>query len=251
MVSGEYVLAVSMIEGNERMEVISNNIANSTTDGYKADTVKFSEVFSTFIQDIHSAGPYKYGIDVETDFSYGPRVETQNQFDMFINGKGFFTVLTSDGPMYTRNGSFSINNEGILVNKEGYPVLGESYLTNGVGIFDLSEIISEGNLTVSSDGELFIGEELIDKLLISDFPEPYDLNKIGNNLYKPGDQSKNKVFQAEYANIEQGALEGSNVTIAKEMVNLISCYRFYETSQRCISIQDTTVGKCINEVGRV
>lgn len=183
------------------------------------------------------------GIKVEsiaTDFTQGDLESTDNQLDFAIKGKGFFTIETPAGTRYTRDGSFVLNSEKALVTTEGYPVIG----TEG-------PIVIEGTtVAVNDSGEILVDGQLTNKFKMAAFENNRDLRKTGEGLYTfaEGLEPKEKDFEGA---VVQGRLENSNVDSVKEMVEMMTLYRSYESSQRMVRAYDESIGKAVNEVGRI
>ncbi|RKD30924.1 flagellar hook-basal body protein [Thermohalobacter berrensis] len=174
------------------------------------------------------------------NFSQGDIVETGNNLDFALKGDGFFKVYTGDGIMYTRDGSFSLNDRGELVTSEGYFVIGQ-----------YGSIVLEGdNFSINENGEILQNGEVIDRLDIIDIENKESLRKQGNNLYKIADNAEAKEV-AFNGQVIQGALESSNIDTIKEMVNMITLLRNYEASQKVIKMQDELLGKVANDLGKV
>lgn len=174
------------------------------------------------------------------NFNQGNIVETGNSLDFALKGDGFFKVYDGEKILYTRDGSFSLNDKGELVTTEGYFVLGK-----------YGSIILEGNdFTINEKGEIIKHGEVIDKLDIVDIKNKEFLRKKGFNLYKIEDniEPEETPFDGQ---VLRGYLEGSNVEGIKEMVGMISVLRNYEASQRILKIQDELLGKVVNDIARI
>ncbi|MPN46706.1 Flagellar basal-body rod protein FlgG [bioreactor metagenome] len=163
---------------------------------------------------------------------------TGNDFDLAIDGKGFFAVETPNGVRYTRNGTFTKNIVGDLINNEGYRVLGQ----NG-------PIRINGNkMTVADDGRVFVDGVEAGRLQVVEFANEKQLTKEGSSLYIAAADSQS---QQATGRVCQGFTEGSNVNVVAEMVNLINGYRAYETNAKTVQSQDQMLEKAVTEVGRV
>ena len=248
MIKGIFSSASGMQPHSVKLEVIANNLANIDTTGFKKDNV--------FLQVLNEQQAIKrtnagYGdlaaLDAReyTDFTQGSFQTTSNPLDVALLGDGFFTVETPQGLRYTRNGNFSLAQDGTIQTSDGYPVLG----TAGRLRIDNWSKISTGDISISPRGELTVDKLTIGQLRISDFPKPYQLEKAGNSFFAP----KEKVVPIEAgANtvIKQGMLEESNIDAIEEMVSMIELNRSYETDQRMTTIQDGTLDKAM-EIGKV
>jgi flagellar basal-body rod protein FlgF len=167
-----------------------------------------------------------------TDLQPGPLMRTGNPLDVAIEGEGYFAVQTPAGIRYTRNGAFSLNAEGILITREGFPVLG----TQGV-----IRLPRSATLEIGEDGSLRIDGKVVDRLQIVQGTMRKDTNGwlVGN------------ATPVATPRLITGMLEGANVNIVREMVEMIEYLRAYETHQRAIQAQDETLGRAINEIARI
>jgi len=279
MVRGIYTGASGMMVNMKQLNTIANNLANVNTDGYKRET-SVSKAFPelqirrinddgvvTFPLGSYDLAPVvgKLGTGVEFNESYvrfeqGSLQGTENDFDMALEGHGFFTVMTAEGERYTRNGNFNISKNGFLVDKHGNKVLGEKGAIR----------IGRNNFQVDDDGNVFVNQSippegftskannnwknqvLLDKLKIVDFPDRRYAKKEGYTWYKEGEFS-GKPFVLRGVNrpkVHQGFLEKSNVNPVIEMTRMIEVQRLYEANQRSIHTEDQMLGKAVNEVGR-
>ena len=212
-----------------QMDVFANNVANATTNGFKADRSLFQEyLMPTAREDNFAAGrdgKLSHVIDRATvrDYGQGSLDQTKNPLDAAINGDGMFVVQTPAGERYTHDGSFQIDNQGQLVNASGYPVLGN----NGPIRFQQTDkqiqIASDGNITVLE------GTNRIDsvraKLRIVNFSQPQRLVKEGSNLFSLGEG--NAAQPDIKSTIAQGFIERSNVNAITEMSRMIEINRMY------------------------
>ena len=255
MVRGLYTAATGMNVQAKRLEVISNDLANTTTTGYKKDVAvvaSFQDVLMSRLNDTQNGTPNNgtigkitYGAKIDeiyTDFTQGSIVSTGEMVDVAIQGNGFFVVQTPNGEAYTRDGNFSINQYGELVTKEGYPVMGlEGAITLG------EEFLSTGGqVLINSQGEITLDEGYIDTLEVVSFEDNKSLTKMNDNLYSG--TGARLPFEGS---LVQGYLETANVNPVTAMVDMITVSRAYETNQKMIQVQDSLLGKSVNELGRV
>jgi len=248
---GLYTASSGMITETKIMDVISNNIANINTSGYKKDTVITSS-FPNYLVTRQGGdnvppngqiGKMDYGVlldTIHTNFSAGAVFETKGKFDFAINGSGFFVVDTPNGQRMTRDGSFTLSNDGHLVTQEGYLVEGE----NG------PITLAQGDISVDNQGNIINNGSLVDKLKLIDFNNYDGLRKQGDNLFFIDNSSNTQVIPSN-GEILQGYLEQSNVNSVNEMVNMINVMRTYESNQKVATAFDETLNKAVNEVGRV
>jgi len=278
MLRGIYNSASGMIAQQARIDVIANNLANTDKTGFKRDMTLFKAFPDMIIRRLNDDGlgitpagsydtmPYvgKLGTGVEvnevfTQFSQGSLQRTENPFDLALEGQGFFTVNTERGERYTRNGTFTVNQEGILVNHLGYPVLGENGVIrvqrNNFIINERGEIIVNAALSLEPEDMIgltsndWVEPVVIDRLKIVDFENIREIKKEGDSLFRETEFSGPPLPPGEIK-ILQGFLEKSNVNIVREMVDMIEVQRSYEANQKSIIAHDQTLGRLINEVAR-
>lgn len=250
MIRGIYSAGTAMVTQSKKMDVISNNIANATTTGFKEDELvsqSFKDMMisrssdSSIVNTSQEVGPYNYGIHVDsvlTSFESGALNNTGKSTDLALNGNGFFTLETATGEAYTRSGNFTIDSAGYLADQSGNRVLGE----NG------AIYLGNSDFTVQQDGQVLQGTKVIDKLKIVSFNNPDNLRKQGNNLYTT---ANGETPIASSAVVKQGCLEASNTDLVKNMTNMMDVYRNYESNQKVIQILDNTLDKTVNDIGKI
>ena len=255
MVKGLYTAAMGMNVQAQRLEIISNDLANTDTTGYKKDVAVVSSFKEEYIKRLNDTqnytpnneviGKITYGAKIDevyTDFTQGSVVSTDLETDLALQGSGFFTVQTPNGVAYTRDGNFTINQYGSLVTKEGYPVMGQE------GAIELGEdyFTSGDKLVVQNNGEVYVGTAYIDTLDIANFEDSRALTKMNDNLFT------STGARGEFTgSVIQSFLETANVNPVSAMVDMITVARAYETNQKMIQTQDNILGKAVNELGRV
>ncbi|WP_105170767.1 flagellar basal-body rod protein FlgG [Pseudoalteromonas sp. T1lg24] len=232
--------------------VISNNLANASTIGYKKSRAIFEDLLYQNInqpggrssQDTQLPSGLMLGagskvVATQKNFSQGNMLTTDNSMDWMIQGQGFFEVAMPDGSLaYTRNGQFTTDEEGrIVTSGAGYPLQPEMNVPD-----DAQQII------VSQDGEVSVriagqaDNAVIGQLTISDFINPSGLEPMGQNLYTETAVSGAPVQGNPSVDglgvIVQGSLETSNVNVTEELVNLIETQRVYEMNSKVISSVD-------------
>lgn len=224
-------------------EVSANNLANITTTGFKGERAFVKSFIDAEM--IAENDPDKYHRiadleDVSVDFSQGLMEETHNPFDIAILGEGFFSVQTTAGEMYTRNGNLKIDKNYRLVNSEDMPMMDER--NRPIQLY-------EGDIFVRENGEITIDGAVVAKLKVTDFPKPYELKKAANNLYVPETPGV-KGFPSQDFQVKHGFLERSNIVPVKEMLDMIIYFRHYEADTRILMAQDDTLRRAVNDVGR-
>lgn len=281
MLRGIYTSASGMLVEQARQDVITNNLANIDTAGFKKDLAIFRDEPS---MDMHRIDDNRkiFGKKLEIDFRpYIGRVgtgasideittiheqgllqNTNNPTDLALFGDGMFVVETPNGIRYTRAGNFRVGSEGFLVDANGNRVMAlkepaiinkGSIITDPKGEFALnaSYVPLDGSeqFKVDNDGKVYVNGEARFRLMVVNFDEPKHMKKIGYNYYEPADERAGFGRFSEGTKIEQGMLEKSNVNLVREMVNMITVMRAYESNQKAISTHDGTLGTLISRVG--
>ncbi len=235
---------LGMIEGTEtmlaherRMDQISNNLANVDTAGYKKEDITFWEMMFTTADRRPRVGK---ALKILTDQQQGSAKQTDNTLDFAINGDGFFKIQTAAGVRYSRNGNFTLNNEGQLSTFDGNLVLGDS------GPITLAD----QNVKVGRDGQITANDLPINRLGIVSFPNLQGLEKEGASLFrlKAGATQEQPV---ESPNIQQGYLEGANVNVVSEMTEMIDLQRAYQSQQKAIQTTDDIDQTSTSRVGKL
>jgi len=248
MIRGLYTSGMGMERETKRLDVIANNLANASTNGFKTSGTT-NGVFSKILEDVQ-VGKTKinisnYSPDVVstyTDFSQGSLMSTGSDKDIAIvnDDNAFFEVENAEGDkLYTRNGAFLINKEGYLVTSENYKVMGQNgYIkfnnTTDIGVSYTGEVTdSAGNV--------------IDSLNVKAFENPQTLLNIGGTYWTAGETTAEKEFIGE---VQQNYLETSNVNTVEEMVNMIEVTRAYEANQKVLQANDELLSQS-NSIGRI
>ncbi len=257
MLRGLYTGWTGMYNEQQRLDVISNNLANSATLGYKQESVSsqaFDQLLTIKIRDGSQAyhnqaiGTMSLGVkvgEVYTDFSQGSVRGTGGTFDMALSGSGFFTIhyTNSKGEVstrYTRDGSFQVTKEGVLVDTEGNRVQGEGG--------DITIDPDAKDISIGRDGTIMADGEVIDRIKITDFTDYDYIIKTGDNMYTTVDGATEKESDAS---VLQGYTEQSNVNVVSEMVDMITITRAYEANQKVVRAMDSMMEKAVNQVGRL
>lgn len=250
MFRGYYNLTSGMITQNKKLNIISNNMTNVSTPGYKQDTL-ISESFrdeilsrtgnkdKSSITELGDTSLMRYSQDVSTDFSQGTISDTGEEFDFALNGNGFFNIQTQDGVLYTRDGSFTLDDEGYLCLQHAGRVLGE----NG-------EIKVDSDIfRVDTDGNIYNENgNIIDKIKVSDFDNYENLTKTGEGMFQNANANEQ---EAEGTTVEWKKLEGSNVNSISEMVNMMSTQRAIQSASQLVKIYDQLMSKATTDIGRL
>ncbi|MBD3298792.1 MAG: flagellar basal-body rod protein FlgF [candidate division Zixibacteria bacterium] len=241
MIKGIATAASGMLPSLKRQEVITNNLANAQTAGFKRDRLfveRLNEAQEAIVPGAEDWGATNQ-VGLAIDFAPGSLNRTGNAMDVAISGDGFFAVQTPDGERYTRNGHFSVDTDGTLQSADGHAVLGDN------GVIRLPA----GEVSINSDGQISVDGRLVDTLRIVRFDDPRVLVRGGSTIFEIGIPTVAPQDDNQSA-IRQGFLEHSNVNTIEEMVNMITTFRFYEADQRAIQMQDQVQGRVVNELGR-
>jgi flagellar basal-body rod protein FlgG len=249
--SAMHVAKTGLNAQQTRMQVIANNLANVNTTGFKRDRANFE---SLMYQVMRSAGAetaegnsLTSGSNVGTGvrvvntqklYTQGSLMNTDNSLDLAVEGTGFFQVLMPDGRIgYTRNGSFSQNAEGTLTTNSGYVVQPEIQIPEGAQSINIS---GDGIVTVTVAGQL--GAEEVGQLTIVNFTNPRGLEPVGETMVvettASGAPIEGVPLAGGFGKIVQGYLEGSNVNVVQQLVDMIETQRAYEVSSKSISASD-------------
>ena len=245
MNSGMYAAVSGNMVSAQRLEVITNNLANINTVGFKKDRMIFDTMLNSAKNPTQPAGmltdaPVLSAYTVDTDYSAGPQKQTGNPLDLALDGSGFFVVNTPQGKAYTRQGNFHLDAGGKVVTADGYEVqAGGGPVT-----------IKGGKVDINEKGEVSVDGQQVSTLSVVDFPKPYQMQKIGSAMFVPADPAVTEQ-PASGALVRQGALEDSNVHPLLEMANLIETTRFFESCVKTIQSYDEMASKAANDLGRV
>lgn len=251
MIRGLYTAATGMMVQRNKMDVLTNNIVNAETTGYKSDSLVTSTFDSMMLARINdpnisivgtNIGPYSFGTHVEekvTDFVQGTVEDTGRSTDLALVGDGFFSIETPAGERYTRSGNFSVDVNGYLVTGDGNYVLGQ----NG------RIYVGSSNFTVAADGTITGSQATPNRLKLASFADSSNLRKQGDSLFSPYNGAQ--PIAATGCSVRQGSQESSNVSAADSMVDMLALYREYEACQKAVTMNDQTLGLAVNKLGRL
>jgi flagellar basal-body rod protein FlgG len=251
MMRALFTAATGMEAQQLNMDVISNNLANVNTVGFKHARADFQDLLyqemepagSITAQGSQSPTGLQVGLGVrpaatETMFDEGQLETTGNPYDVAISGNGFFSVLLPDGTTgYTRDGSFKIDSQGKLVNSSGYALQPEIVIPS-----------SASSVTIGADGTVSVVQgssqtpTTVGQITLTNFINPAGLTNIGGNTFTPtaasGTAQTGTAGSTGFGTLSQGELEMSNVQIVQEMVNMIIAQRAYESNSKAIQAAD-------------
>ena len=260
MIKGLYTAHTGMVNEMNRLDILTNNLANADTTAYKKEgstSRTFADELAIKIKDTSNYGLHQslgeislvtHLGQVYTDYSTGSFEVTDSEEDFALEGKGFFAVSFTDkngntSVKLTRDGNFVVDNEGYLRTKDG------DYVLNATGALNMdanpANYIQVNPITaimVDEMGYIYQNDQLVGTIGVMDV-ENYDyLEKYGENMYNLVDGG---VVTASEAKVRQGMLESSNVNVVDEMVNMIAIQRAYEAGQKVITSIDQTLGTTI------
>ncbi len=251
MIKGFYTAASAMIARLDQQKLLSHNISNLNTPGFKQTLTALEEYLQVDVYPFHSAqspsdqlkklGRMGLGVNTTpeiTDFSQGSLRATGQPLDVALEGAGFFRVRTPEGERYTRDGRFAVDADSQLVTVDGYAVLDESG-----GTIELPQ----GTVRISSQGEIFVNGTQEGRLGLAVFENPQEnLAREKDNLYQAAGQPTGDVP----GTLLQGYLEMSNIDPAVMMTEMAKVARTYEAAQKMMQSQDQLLGRAINTLGR-
>lgn len=262
MMRALYISATGMEAQQLNIDIISNNLANVNTTGFKKSRGDFQDLLYQTIRmagassgtgtQIPSGIQMGSGVrpaSVQRIFTSGDFQNTQNALDLAIEGEGFFQIILPDGTVsYTRAGAFKKDNTGRIVTSDGFPV--EPAITIPSDALNIT-ISANGTVSVLQPGNPIPTE--IGTIQLVRFPNPSGLNSIGRNLFLPtaasGEAITGNPGDSGFGTIAQGFLEASNVNIAEELVNMIIGQRAYEINSKAIQTADEMM-RTANDVKR-
>ncbi|HYE47439.1 MAG TPA: flagellar basal-body rod protein FlgF [Caulobacter sp.] len=225
------------------MDIIANNIANADTTGFKVESLMVRTETQAPAHMTDGPGSVKFVLDdgVARDFTQGSLRQTGSDFDLAIEGKGFFQVTTGEGERYTRDGRFTLSPEGKLTTQAGDPVMGEG----GEIVLDPAK----GPVTIAADGTVSQAGERVGKVGVFVFDDRSVLAKDQNNLLK---NTSNAAPTADTASrVRQGMLEGSNVNPILQITRMIEVSRAYESVVRTMENTADLSRRAVERLGRV
>lgn len=249
--SALYVARTGLQAQDTRMQVISNNLANVSTTGFKRERANFATLA---YQDARVAGQqssgstaYATGLNLgtgvtvqatSTDMAQGTLQSTGNALDLAISGEGYFQVTMPDGQIgYTRAGNFSTSAEGLLVTAQGYPVQPQVTIPTGASSISVAQ---DGTISAILPGSS--APSTLGQLTTATFANPAALQAASDNFYKETGGSGAPQIGAPglsgHGTIRQAYLEAANVSVVTELVDMIECQRAYEVNSKMVSAVD-------------
>lgn len=258
MVKGLYTAYTGMVNEQNRMDILTNNLANASTVGFKkegATSQSFNDILTVKIKDssigldnAQRIGTRNPGVRIGenyTDYTQGSFRITDNTYDLALSGEGFFAIEFTNkagetSTKYTRAGQFTLNKDGYLVTQEGDYVLDSQNRR-----IQLNTLLDS---SIDSNGTIFQNGQQVARIQVADFANYDYLEKYGETYYQPIEGAE---MITSDATVNSGCLEMANVQIVSEMVNLISITRAYESNQKIIQTYDNTLEIAANQLGKV
>jgi flagellar basal-body rod protein FlgG len=233
-----------------KLQAIANNLANVNTVGFKRDRVVFEDLFyqvdkqpgaQTADNTVSNGVQLGNGVAVvgtQKLFTNGSIQTTGQSLDVAITGNGFIQVRRPDGePAYTRAGQLQIDSNGVLVNAQGLPLVPQITVPNNATAITIGE---NGVVSASVPGS--VAPTQLGQLTLTTFVNPAGLQALGENLFQEtaasGTPNEGKAGDGAFGKFKQGALEGSNVQVVEEMVDMIAAQRTYEMNTKVLSAAD-------------
>ncbi|MCL2539033.1 MAG: flagellar hook-basal body protein [Oscillospiraceae bacterium] len=252
MYRGFYNLTSGILTQQRVLNTISNNIANTTTPGYKRDITAnstFRDILISRTGNIDKSSPSSLGgsqsmirtvTELVTIYTQGPLEMTGRVFDFAIEGPGFYQIQTPSGIQYTRNGSFTLDNDGYLYLQGVGQVMGE----DGPILLDTDKFRVDrlGYITLDETGED------LGRILICDFEDYSVIHNYAEGMFIA---DEDPVFDPPEARLIWQALEGSNVDAVEEMVNMITAQRSLQSAAQLLQMYDQLLNRSVNDIGRV
>ncbi|MBB5174619.1 flagellar hook-basal body protein [Texcoconibacillus texcoconensis] len=273
MLRGYNAAAAGMIAQQRNQEMLTNNLSNANTPGYKADRASMRAFPNMVLQAMGTDHAQRYGTneigeistgvymqEATPNFRQGDIEETGNNTDLALlqgempedeetgeQGALFYNVQNEDGDLrYTRNSNFTVDGAGFLTTGQGYYILDDAGDTINVG---------DEAFNVTRDGEILTEDGApIAQLEVSHVPDPAQLVKEGDGLHNyegDGDIVSAIGDDALPYQIQQGFIEGSNVDLQQTMTNMMQGFRNFEANQRALQMYDQSMERAVNDIGRI
>jgi flagellar basal-body rod protein FlgF len=239
MDSGFYAACAALMARSQALDLVANNLANTSTPGFRGQHNIFRSFLAT-ASGHQGSGLNKavndFGISggSQMDLTEGNLEHTGNDLDFGVQGPGFFQIQTANGPVYTRNGNFQVSTQGQLMTAQGDPVMGEQGVIRILG----------GPVTVSADGTISVKGAVAGKIKLVEFPPGTAMESVGKTYYSA---PKNTGTPAKQSTMVQGSLESSNVNPVAGAVELVAVQRYAEMMQRALSMFHTEFNRIATE----
>lgn len=258
MLKGLYTAYTGLVNEQNRMDIMTNNLANASTVGFKKEgttSQAFGDILTYKLKDasvglsnVQRIGVNNPGVKIGenyTDYTQGSFRITDNTYDLALTDEGFFAIEFTNkagetSTKYTRAGSFTLNNQGYLVNKDGHYVLDTQ--NRRIRLNTLADS------SIAENGIIYQNETPVATIQVADFEDYNYLEKHADTYYQPVEGAKLTNSNAE---VRSGVLEMSNVQTVSEMINLINITRAYESNQKIVQTYDQSLDIAVNQLGKV
>jgi flagellar basal-body rod protein FlgF len=226
-----------------QMDVAANNMANMSTAGFKSESVLFEPVIRrpASISERPKTVEFVRDYTIARDFRPGALQRTDNPLDFALTGDGYFTIQTTEGNAYTRDGKFQLDTQGRLVTHDGRSVL-------DIAGQPINLDLTLGEPLVGRDGTISQGGNQMAQLGIAAFARPGAMEKIGDNLWKPKNEQATPSTNTQ---VIQGMMEGSNVVAITELTRIMEISRAFESASRLQKQTEDLRGRAIERLARV
>ena len=253
MVRGVYTSISSLITLEAKQGVITNNLVNLNTPGFKPDDLIISQFDESMIsnkdnfsRNFKKLGQTSNGSRIEstlTKFTQGTLKQTDKMTDFSLNGAGFFTVTQGNREYYTRDGAFVLDIQGNLKTSSGASVMGVNLET---GQYEAINLNNATDIYVDQANRVIINNVPIYRIRVSNFTDVKEVEKISDNLF-----SFNNAVEITTTKVKNRTLEVSEVDASEEMANLTNVLRSFESSMKVLNYLDNTLQISANEIGKV
>ena len=251
MIRSLWTASTGMNAQTLNIDVIANNLANVSTTGFKKSRAEFQDLLYETMRPSGVSSSESTQVPTGIQVGHGTRPsavnkiliqgdlqQTGNELDAAIEGNGFFQILRPSGQIaYTRDGAFKVDSDGRMVNADGFPLEPDISIPNDAVAVSIG---IDGRVAVLRAGDSQPQE--VGTIELARFVNPAGLHSLGRNLFEPtaasGDEIIGTAGEEGFGTIAQGVLEGSNVSVVEEMVNMIVAQRAYETNSKVIQTSD-------------
>ncbi|MGE5479055.1 MAG: flagellar hook-basal body protein [Chloroflexota bacterium] len=249
-----YTAALSMLNSQTKLEVTANNMANASTAGFKRQGVFEQNLIDARANLYNTKGDAEQNdspIGSFTDFSAAAMQQTGNSLDIAIEGEGFFLLKDDEGKDFlTRAGNFRLREDGAIEAMDGKLLSGDG---GPINIYEKTSLTAQGaedgramNIRVAQSGEIFVNDKSIGHLKIAKVDTPNALQRISDSCFVVEGESDVSFLPQSEVNVRQGWLEGSNVSVVREMVEMIELQRMFEAGSKIIHTNNETLDKSIS-----
>lgn len=259
MIKELYTSALGMLPQQVRLEIVSNNLSNANTIGFKKERLFEEDLIEAKMNVIKNFG-YSEAVDLPigtyVDFTVGNFEKTENPLDLVIeNPLAFFEVEDENGERFlTRAGNFTLNKDGYIVAKDGKFLVADTGRLNLLREFTVDTSSLENtiasNIRITERGEVYLNYALIGRITPVEVENPETLCKVSGLYFKPTEETRQNYLAFEEVSIRQGWVENSNVNPIEEMVALIELQRLFDLGMKSIQTNDQTIEQSIR-IGRI